>query len=318
MNKALAIVIPTYNRSEILEENLLLMLPQIEKFDIPVYISDDSSDNRTALIINKIHRKYPYIFYYKNNPSLGHDHNCLYTLSLPSQSYIWYLGDSMIIQNDGVEKILAIIKSHNPDFICCREENRSIDIKSKIFSSSKEVFKELGWHLTMSGVTIYKKSNLKLINFPLDKFRNFPQLAIIFYFFDENQSKLVWLNEKLIRGNLKKKSYWTHNVFSVFFDDLKSTLNNLPQKFNNNEVDAVIKAHSIKSQLFGIQNLLVLRISKSFNYKKLKEFSIDLKLYTDKNFVFLFLLSVFPSRLLGFIYKASRLFYRFFKNVLSH
>jgi len=313
MNNALAVAIPTYNRSEILEENLRIMLPEIERFSIPIYISDDSKDRCTELMINKIKERYPYIFYHKNEPSLGHDQNCLFTLSLPSQSYIWYLGDAMIIKNGGIEKILAIIQSKNPDFICFKEENRNIDVKSNIFSSSKQVLNELAWHLTMSGVTVYKKSILKLDDFPLSRFKNFPQLAIIFYFFVENQSRLVWLNDKLIMGNLKKKSYWAANVFAVFFDDLRLTLNNLQQKFSTDEVDNVIKSHSIQSQLFGIQNFFVLRITKSFSYAKYKLYYKQLKLYTDKNSVFLFLLSIFPSSLLSLIYNTSRFFYRLFK-----
>lgn len=303
MNKNLAIAIPTYNRAEILEENLRLMLPQIQKFAIPIYISDDSTNERTELIVKQIQREYPYIFYYKNNPALGHDHNCLYTLSLPSQSYIWYLGDSMIIQNDGVEKILTVIESQNPDFICFKEENRNIDIKNKIFSSSQEVLKELGWHLTMSGVTVYKKSNLKLMDFPVEQFRNFPQLAIIFYFFEENHSKLVWLNEKLIVGNVNKKSYWSKEVFSVFFNDLKLVLTNFPQRFSKADINAVLRDHSTKSKLFGYHSMVLMRISNVFNYQSYKLYHKKLKQYTNQNTFFLIFLSVFSKWLLAFFYE---------------
>jgi len=44
-NKRLSIAISSYNRSEILKENLLLMLDEIKEFSIPIYISDDSTND---------------------------------------------------------------------------------------------------------------------------------------------------------------------------------------------------------------------------------------------------------------------------------
>jgi len=52
-NKRLAIAIPTYNRCEILREDLLLILPEIIEHSIAVYISDDSSNDDTRVPLAK-------------------------------------------------------------------------------------------------------------------------------------------------------------------------------------------------------------------------------------------------------------------------
>ena len=50
-NKVLSISIPTFSRPEILRENILLMLPEIREFSVPIYISDDSLDILTENMI---------------------------------------------------------------------------------------------------------------------------------------------------------------------------------------------------------------------------------------------------------------------------
>ena len=54
MNEKLGIVIPTYERSEILKENFVLMLEEIQKYSIPIFISDDSKDLKTEEWANEL------------------------------------------------------------------------------------------------------------------------------------------------------------------------------------------------------------------------------------------------------------------------
>src|SRR5690242_16353532 len=109
MKSKIAIAIPTYNRAEILKYNLLQIIDELIFYKIPVYISDDSNNDNTKIVIEELQIKYNLIFYYKNEISLGHDKNCLQTIFLPNEKYVWYLGDSMIIKNGAFKKILDII-----------------------------------------------------------------------------------------------------------------------------------------------------------------------------------------------------------------
>jgi len=104
-NKKLAIAIPTYNRASIVKENILLMLNEIKRYSIPLYISDDSNNEETKLVVVDLKKEYDYIYYYKNQPGLGHDKNCIRTLALPNEEYIWYLGDSIIIEDGGIKNV---------------------------------------------------------------------------------------------------------------------------------------------------------------------------------------------------------------------
>ena len=62
MNKQLAISIPTYNRTEILKSNLVSIINQAKRFNIPIYISDDSDNNRTHEMIKSYIQDYQFLF----------------------------------------------------------------------------------------------------------------------------------------------------------------------------------------------------------------------------------------------------------------
>ena len=131
MNSKLSIAIPTYNRPEILKENLLIMLPYLIEFQIPVYISDDSTNDFTNQMILELKSKYNKIYYQKNKPSFGHDKNCISTLSLPKEDYVWYLGDSKYINKEGIKTIVDLIEKNKFSAIVVSDKSRDISLPSK-------------------------------------------------------------------------------------------------------------------------------------------------------------------------------------------
>lgn len=298
----LSIVIPTYNRVDILSENLNFIIEEIIDYNIPVYISDDSTNDETEIMIENFKKKFSKIYYSKNVPSLGHDKNCIRSLKIPDSEYIWYLGDSMVIKKGSISKVLSIINTEFPDFISFKEENRNINIPTGIISKARVLFDNIAWHLTMSGVTIYRKNNINFRKNEFKNFKNFPQLALIFNNFEDGVSKFFWMNDSLIFGNKKKTSYWHKDVFEVFFNDLKNALSNFPQMYNEKEVDAVVKKHSVCSGVFGYHNMIKLRIYNIFNFRFFKIYFREFYIYTNCNIVFLFILSIFPSKMLIIIY----------------
>ncbi|MCY0977112.1 glycosyltransferase [Chryseobacterium wangxinyae] len=308
INKILAISIPTYNRAGILSENLAIIIEECLFNNVPIYIFDDSSNDDTKNIVEIFKKKYSYIFYTKNKNRLGHDLNCIKSLSTPQQDYIWYLGDSMLIYKNSIGRILSIIQSENSDFISFKEKNRRVDISSKNYHRAKNIFVDLAWHLTMTGTTVYRRSSLRFENFDIRKFKNFPQLALIFNSFIDNESKLYWFSESLIYGNLSKKSYWTNNVFEVFFTDLESAYSNFPQNFPQNLIDDSVKSHSIKSKLFGYHSFVKMRINDVLNYKIYCSLKGSFTKYTGINNCLLIILSIFPKRFLKLLYILLRFF----------
>tara|TARA_B100000575_G_scaffold286463_1_gene283273 strand:+ start:245 stop:1234 length:990 start_codon:yes stop_codon:yes gene_type:complete len=304
-NKNLSICIPTFNRPDLLKKNLLLMLPEINKFYVSIYISDDSSNNETSEMINYIQKKYKYLFYIRNKPSLGHDKNFLHSLTLPETEYVWLLGDSIFLKKDAIRSILKVINQYKPDIIGVNALHRDLDINSAYYNNCHSVLNDFGWHLTLTGASIYSKmviSNIKEIE--LHNCKNFPQISLIFNSLSKRCS-FYWLNNKLIftgRTN-KDYSYWLNNVFQVFIDDFSKSVCNLPRCYRDIDKEKVIVNHSLKTKLFALKNLLQFRILDIYNYKSYRKYSRKLVIYSRLSNLSLIFIAFMPKFIIGFLLK---------------
>ncbi len=315
MPSKLAIAIPTYNRADILKYNLLQIIDELKQYDIPIYLSDDSTNNEIEVLASELKNMHPMIYYCKNEIRLGHDLNCVRSLSLPQEQYIWYMGDSMIIKNGVIKKILDILSIEDYDFIACNAEGRNLDIKSKIFSNPIELMEELAWHLTMTGATIYNKNVvLNQAKLSVNKCKNFPQMAIIFQEFEIKASTLCWINDKLIYSNSQKNSYWSSKVFETFIDDFKSFLYNLPELYPIKSKDMTLFKHSTITGVFSYHSFVIYRIQGFYNYSVFKKYKEDFNKYISLNTFVLFIISLTWSKpLKSFYFFVKKYFFKLFK-----
>lgn len=298
-NSSLAITIPTYNRADILKQNLLYMLEEIKKFHIPIYISDDSTNDETKNMISDLKKEYPYIYYVKNEPSLGHDKNCFRTLNLPKEDYIWYLGDSIFIEHGGLNYVIEHAQTKKYDFIIANRNNINSSMPSKLFSDPKVVFMELSWYLTLTGATIYKKEILE--NFHIrNNYKNFPQTAIILYTIYKKCS-LFYEKNALILSNQNKVSYWRNNLLEVFAKDWFNFINSLPSFYTNHEKNQVIKSHSLHTGILGVDSLMESKKQGHFNVKEYIKFYKYINASSHEKPLMIILLAYMPYGMLVFL-----------------
>ncbi len=314
MNNKLSLAIPTYNRPEILIEGLEQILKDLINLQIPVYISDDSSNDLTNIAIEAFRNDYyPHIFYTKNSPSLGHDLNFLQTIKMPETEYVWYLGDSTIIYEGTFERVLKTIHDDSPDLIAVYSSNRVVDLplSSKRIYKANELMINIGWHLTMTGVTIYRKKAVDAVNISVDKFKNFPQLAMIIeIMLQVDGSCMSWINERLLGANSKKISYWSSSIFSVFIRDLENLFNNLSQPVAIDIRNRVLSDHARYSGIFSLKNLLVLRFVGYFTRKEYLNFGVEIAKYAGHFKILVFFICIVPVPLLKKLIKLKKSFYK--------
>lgn len=299
MNNKLSVAIPTYNRAKILCENLGIMLPDLIKYNVPVYISDDGDGEETELMLKELQKEYTNIFYSKNRKNIGHDDNCLKTLSMPTSDYVWYLGDAMFVKSGGIKKILDLIDRNEFDFLAVNDENRPpICINSKIYSCPSDLLSEIGWHLTLSGATIYNKKFLVNLEANCRYFRstNFMQLGIVLAGFPNGVNGLCWINEKLVSSSqAKTSSYWNTKVFTVFARDWSRFVMSLSDDdYSLDSKITAIKMHSKMTGIFEIGAMVKYRINGLLNLKVVFENWRYLKLSSNVNIVYILFLSVIP------------------------
>ena len=307
MNKMLAIAIPTYNRSDILRENIIIMLPKIKKYQIPIYISDDSNNDDTNKMLLSLMKEYDYslIFYKKNKPSLGHDANCLATLQLPVTQYVWYLGDSIIIKPEGFDSILSIINSSEckPDFISVNSCHAN-KYPHGLVDDMHDFFCKCTWFITLSGATIYSRKVIDWVSTVniSGSYKNFMQLGVILHYAKEHTVNYYWCGDSFVYGNKKKKSYWSGSAVNVFACDWSKLIKEFSELFGENNVKNVLLSHSRNTFVFGVIHYLRLRSINSINEKSINQYKDELISTSKTPFFVVKFISHLPVFLLSYLF----------------
>ncbi|MFW9616603.1 glycosyltransferase family 2 protein [Aquabacterium sp.] len=276
-NPLLAIAIPTYNRSDILRENLRAMLPELLKHHISVYLSDDSSDDRTREMADDLRTEFPLLVYRKNDPRFGHDANFFATLAMPNTDYVWYLGDSLYCEPGTLGSVLAALAQTRPDF--CFINAYAPEPGSRLIEGEAvhPFLLDRTWYLTLSGATIYGRAP-RAMQIPIDRradWKNFPQLGLILEACAQAPRRMHWLGAPMLKFNRKKSSYWLKSAFSVFVKDWSKLIRSFPTLFSPAEQDHVIRSHGVHTRLFGPVSLIQLRALGALTLEELERCGPD-------------------------------------------
>lgn len=111
--RLLAVCIPTYNRSEYLEQCLAALVPQAAATGISICLSDNASTDNTAQVIAKYQARYSRIFSTRQRENLGFDKNHKAVIGMADTEFAWLLGDDDVVLDGAVEKVIRTL-SGNP------------------------------------------------------------------------------------------------------------------------------------------------------------------------------------------------------------
>lgn len=257
----LALAIPTYGRPEIVAENLAIMADEARRLGVPIYLSDDSPDDRTEQVAKRYR---DLVTYRRNAPGLGHDRNVLDTLLWPDAEYVWLLGDSLR-PRPGV--LTAIIDSlADEDFTCINATNPHDSPLGPVDGEGVPQFlREFVWHQTLTGATIFHR---RVLDWARDAqppiYRNFPQLSVILGFCSTQPVRIAWWEKPAILIAPKNESYWLNRALDVFVGDWATIIEAHAPLFGHEHVNAVIRSHSQRTNLFSPSFLARLRLKGAF------------------------------------------------------
>lgn len=310
-NKLLGIAIPTYNRPKILEENILAMLPEIRRLGVPIYISDDSPGDETEVMVAKLRQLHKPVYYTRNKPSLGHDMNFVATIKSADTDYVWYLGDSVVIDQGGLEKVHALLLTSRPDFCFVNNEIRCVDTRDYHVNDLRDFLKRFAWHLTLSGATIYSRAAVHSLTIPsVESWRNFPQLGLIFQYGLVKNRTAYWLGSCGVSSNRNKKSYWSSAVVTTFAVDWVNLVKNFSSAYSDTELREIFLSHSLHTGIFGWRKAIRYRLDRALTFKLLRTYRLEIKLAAHTNYAFLTIISLLPVA-------ASRRIVKFLKGAKS-
>lgn len=111
----LTVVIPTYNRADILSTTLSFVIPQVleHKDEVHIYISDNASTDNTKETVEKIMEQYPdLITYFCQEKNLTASPNFNDAVHRVNSEYVYLLSDDDIIVPECISFMLKCIKEN--------------------------------------------------------------------------------------------------------------------------------------------------------------------------------------------------------------
>lgn len=111
----LTIIIPTYNRCDLLERGLTSIVPQVVKAnsEVQLYISDNCSEDGTPDVVRRFQTLYPDAIAYKRQATnIGFEANFKDAISCVHSKYVALIGDDDYLMNGYVETVVAVLKRH--------------------------------------------------------------------------------------------------------------------------------------------------------------------------------------------------------------
>jgi abequosyltransferase len=312
INQKLSIVIPSYNRALMLDYSLKTHIPFAREFNIPIYISDNASDDDTSEVVKKWMEDYNLLFYSKNNKNVDTDSNVEIALKIPTSKYVWLLGDSSKISNN---IFYEVIKQVNKDYdlIILNNEERVESVQTQLIKDRYFLMTSLGWHMTQISSLVFNREIIINSNFARYELTSFKHLGVIFEYFAFKDNILVSWNQHLsvkrfkIKG-IEKKS-WQKDTFEIWIKKWSNFVLSLPPKYPIDIKLKMIRFHNNQTKLFSISNLLLLRSNNFYSisdYRKYKKY-FAISLDNKSNFKFIFA-AILPKKLIKLIL----FFYRVF------
>ena len=237
----LSICIPTYNRSNLLEECIKSIFASSNKYlnDIEIIVSDNASTDDTEVRVAKLQRIYQQIKYHKNKTNVI-DKNFFISAGLASGDYIWVFGDDdkmeLIAIGQVLEKIRAgynlIVVNHSIwlEHFSVKFKDKVVPFKNDmIFNDHNKLLSILGPRLGfISSVIIKKEKFSKISSSEYNPFLKYGFAFLFSIYAAVNQDCYAYfIAEPLVRqtGSLKASdiSIW-YKIFakgsSLVFEEL--------------------------------------------------------------------------------------------------
>ncbi len=234
MNPLLTIAIPTYNRSEYLDINLGAIYNQImeiNRSDIEIIVSDNSSDKKTERIVEKYNKQNLNINYIKNKTNIGSDCNVAQCFNLAKGKYVHIFCDDDLYTPGSLKKIMELVKSKDYGMIYVRPygfvNNPKKEYPSIKFGRNKELkntifIKKIATHLTLASCCIFNKSCINKIDANQYCGSNLVQLHIYIQSIMRKE-KSYYFSDYMV--SYKKDNSGGYNLFKVFAKNFGDILN---------------------------------------------------------------------------------------------
>lgn len=241
----LTIIIPTYNRKELLEittKHLLNCFERFTNFKFQIIISDNASIESPRFIIEKIADDR--ITFLENKKNLGITRNILNASKLAKGKFMWIFGDDDLVDFEGIKKIVSLIKNEDTfeflqigvksfkyeEDINWKEKGKKINTYPlNLMSDLKKIDSNFGFISSNIFLTnIFLRVTEKVFNRNPKLLNNNYSVKLINYEIYKISTKKTIINDELIYQRITHASSFYKSpelIFKTFFEDLNEILN---------------------------------------------------------------------------------------------
>jgi hypothetical protein len=320
----IAVCIPTYNRSLVVEEFLVKCSTDYVNLGIDIYIYDSSTNSETENVVNLWMKRLNNLYYIRV-PSYLHANMKVFKIFQQHglrilYDFIWVCGDTLRFNKEALTSILSnIIPQY--DMI----EINGIDMENlgtRLYTNHNDYFRDCAWHLTLFGAVVLNVrtmlSNVNWKDYELryssSEFINFSHVS--FYFnklasMNNFKALHISLEPYLLTTSVLRENYgWYKETLHVICCGWVQTIKNLPSCYEDKK-EAIVKFG--KYTVLNTMDLIRLREDGHYNISIYKQYRSVWNEVCDIPIIKLYMIALMPASMSTFI-RRKRIYLKTFKS----
>lgn len=306
----LGICIPTYNRASILRNNLIRVIKVVERYKLPIYISDNCSTDNTTEVVFEMKTLYKNIVYSKNKENLGVDRNFEKVLKLCDEPYAWLLGDDDTIDSD-IKIIMEILADKKPDILMLGEDDR---IKSGIYEDKLWILNKLGLQMTWMSGNLISREIINDADFERYYDTQFIHAGIILDYIGRRGGRIYYIYNRHVDRMRPRHVAYDDKILEIYAKGWTELLMRLPGfSYQEKLYQCVIRTK--QTGMLNNKILLSLRSQGYLNLNDLNKYGNYIRLYNKSPYLVLYLICIFPISVARFLRKLYKLWQIRLRNV---
>lgn len=160
----LSICIPTYNRADILRDNLEIISEQLKRCnnaEVEIIVSDNCSPDNTREVAANMQKLGLPIVYNRNAENIGADGNFLKCMTIASGKYVYLLGDDDFFAPNAIGRLLDILRGHDYGLVYINTRNNDGNVIE--YHDQSKFIKEVSYFYTFMSGCVFRRDAIDIV-----------------------------------------------------------------------------------------------------------------------------------------------------------
>lgn len=295
----LTIIIPTFNRSIILNENLKQLSQLYHVYPFNLIVCDNGSTDDTNIVANSWKKKIPSLTIVTHKSNVQFDRNVASGYERVATDYCWVLGDSYYIGESDFLSLINILENKKPQAVIINDASNALSSEERIYTDCNILLHDLGWYTTLLCSCIIAKDFLK--SHIIERYYDtYFEHEGVFYEYLSYQTEIYVLVSPSIHVSVIKigdrmQYSWRKTPFGVFGKGWFSFIMSLPYKYTLDNKLYCIKQHDRKRHIFAPLTMLNLKMSGYCTFEDYKDARPVLKYVLNTPLLFFDIIRYIPK-----------------------